>query len=348
MADATLLVDTSFLGDVLCAEPAVRVAAEKFGGDVDFLTSPGGGQMLRNHPQLREVIVYDKRKADKGLLGMLRIAKRLRHKKYARVICSHRSWRTALLLKLAKIPVRIAFDNAAAKWIYTELIEYRTDLHEIERNLQLLGGGEWTRPQMHPSEDEIAKAAQLVGGLDKFIAIAPGSIWATKRWPEQYFAGVAATALRHGLAVVLLGGPDDRMLNNRIYTSAVVQALNPTTPILDLSGKTNLRESYAVITQAAVVVSNDSAPMHMAVAAGVPVVAVFCSTVPSFGFAPLGEKDVVLEIEENLDCRPCGMHGHPSCPEGHFHCGTLVTVERVMREVWQRLPDFEHQQTIQV
>ena len=348
MATATLLVDTSFLGDVLCAEPAVRVAAEKYDGEVDFLTSPGGAQMLRNHPQLGEVIVYDKRKADRGLLGMIRLAKRLRHKKYSRVICSHRSWRTALLLKLAKIPVRIAFDNAAAKWMYTDLVEYRIDLHEIERNLQLLGGGEWMRPQLHPSEDEKQKASQLISALDKFIAIAPGSIWATKRWPEQYFAGVAATALRHGLAVVLLGGPDDRVLNNRIYTSAITQALNPKTPILDLSGKTNLRESYAVIKHADVVVSNDSAPMHMAVAADVPVVAVFCSTVPEFGFAPRGERDVVLEVSQKLECRPCGMHGHPSCPEGHFHCGTLVTVESVMEEVWKLLPDFEHQTTITV
>ncbi|MBC8369257.1 MAG: glycosyltransferase family 9 protein [Planctomycetota bacterium] len=346
MATATLLVDTSFLGDVLCAEPAVRVAAEKYDGEVDFLTSPGGAQMLRNHPQLGEVIVYDKRKADRGLLGMLRLVKRLRQKKYARVICSHRSWRTALLLKLANIPVRIAFDNAAAKWMYTDLVEYHTDLHEIERNLQLLGGGEWMRPQLHPSEEEKQKAAQLISGFDKFIAIAPGSIWATKRWPEQYFAGVAATALRHGLAVVLLGGPDDRVLNNGICTSALTQALNPKAPILDLSGKTNLRESYAVIKQAEVVVSNDSAPMHMAVAADVPVVAVFCSTLPEFGFAPRGERDVVLEVKEKLECRPCGMHGHPSCPEGHFHCGTWVTVESVMEEVWKRLPDFEHQTTI--
>ena len=109
MATATLLVDTSFLGDVLCAEPAVRVAAEKYDGEVDFLTSPGGAQMLRNHPQLGEVIVYDKRKADRGLFGMLRLAKSLRQKKYARVICSHRSWRTALLLKLAKIPNQMQY-----------------------------------------------------------------------------------------------------------------------------------------------------------------------------------------------------------------------------------------------
>ena len=84
----------------------------------------------------------------------------------------------------------------------------------------------------------------------------------------------------------------------------------------------------------------------MAVAADVPVVAVFCSTLPEFGFAPRGERDVVLEVKEKLECRPCGMHGHPSCPEGHFHCGTWVTVESVMEEVWKRLPDFEHQTTI--
>ncbi|MFT7517046.1 MAG: heptosyltransferase-2 [Myxococcota bacterium] len=348
MAEATLLVDTSFLGDVLCAEPGVRVASEKFDGALDFLTSPGGAQILKNHPQLREIVVYDKRNQDKGLLGLLRLAKRLRKKKYTRVICSHRSWRTALLLKMAKIPTRIAFDNAAAKFLYTELVEYRNDLHEIERNLQLLGGGEWMRPQLHPDAAESANAKQLVGGLGKFIAIAPGSIWATKRWPEQHFAEVAAHALQNGLAVVLLGGPDDRALNSRIYAQAKSQAENAPAAILDLAGKTNLRESYAVIKQASAMVSNDSAPMHMGVAADTPVVAVFCSTVPSFGFAPRGDNDIVLETDENLECRPCGMHGHPSCPETHFRCATSITAAKVMNAVWQQLPDFEQQQTINV
>ena len=110
----TLIADTSFLGDVLCAEPLARRVAERHPGPVDFLTSPGGAQMLAGHPQLREVLVFDKRGEHKGLGGLLRFARELRVRGYGRVYCTHRSWRTAFLLWRARIPDRVGFDNASA------------------------------------------------------------------------------------------------------------------------------------------------------------------------------------------------------------------------------------------
>lgn len=332
MSEATLLVDTSFLGDVLCAEPMVRAAAARFGGPVDFLTSPGGAQMLAGHPDLREVLVYEKRGADKGLAGLLRLAKRLRRSGYARVICSHRSWRTAFLLRLARIPVRVGYDNASGAWLYTEQVRYPKELHEVERNLALLGGGPWDRPRLFPSEAEKKRAGELAPERG-FVAVAPGSIWATKRWPREHFAVTIQQLLDSGERVVLLGGPDDHALAEEITS------LSGGGPgFLDLVGQTNLRESYAVLERAACLVTNDSAPMHMGVAAGIPVVAVFCSTMPSFGFGPKGERDVVLEVEKgSLACRPCGIHGHPKCPEAHFRCGKDVLPERALAAVRERL-----------
>lgn len=332
MSGPTLLVDTSFLGDVLCAEPMVRAAAAKFDGPVDFLTSPGGAQMLAGHPDLREVLIYEKRGADKGLGGLLRLAKRLRGAGYARVICSHRSWRTAFLLRLARIPERVGYDNASGAWLYTEQVRYPKELHEIERNLALLGGGVWDRPRLYPSEQEQQRAKQLTPDAG-FVGVAPGSIWATKRWPKEHFAAVIRELLDHGERVALLGGPDDRDLANEITS------LSGGGPgLVDLVGETNLRESYAVLERAACLLTNDSAPMHMGVAAGIPVVAMFCSTMPSFGFGPQGEHDVVLEVEAgSLDCRPCGIHGHPSCPKEHFRCGQDVTPERALTAIRERL-----------
>lgn len=330
MSAATLLVDTSFLGDVLCAEPMVRAAADQFDGPVDFLTSPGGAQMLAGHPALREVLVYEKRGADKGLGGLLRLAKKLRSHGYARVICSHRSWRTAFLLKLARIPERVGYDNASGAWLYSKQVPYPKELHEIERNLALLGGGAWDRPRLYPSEAEKARAVELTPEAG-FIAVAPGSIWATKRWPKEHFAQTILQLLDAGERVVLLGGPDDRALADEITS------LSGGGPgLTDLVGQTNLRESYAVLERAACLITNDSAPMHMGVAAGIPVVAVFCSTMPAFGFGPKGPRDVVLEVGE-LDCRPCGVHGHPECPEKHFRCGQEVAPERVLAAVRERL-----------
>lgn len=333
----TLLVDTSFLGDVLCAEPMVRAAAAKWPGEpVDFLAGPGGAQMLQGHPDIRELVVFDKRGADKGLGGLRRMARKLRQQRYARAVCSHRSWRTAALLRWAGIPVRVGFHNASAAWLYNQRIQYRKDLHEVERNLELLGGGAWEAPRMYPGPAERARAEELLqqlpdakdGSRARPIALAPGSIWATKRWPAERWSELLRGLREAGQPVLLLGGPDDAALCAEIQASAQVDAL-------DLSGKTSLRESAAVLEGCATLVSNDSAPMHLGVAAGIPVVAVYCSTVPAFGFAPRGAHDLVLEVE-GLDCRPCGIHGHPKCPEQHFRCGMDMPAERVLAAALER------------
>ena len=326
----TLIVDTSFLGDVLCAEPMVRAAAAQWAGEpVDFLTSTGGAMMLEGHPQIRNILVFDKRGADKGLSGLLRLAKKLRGHAYQRAICSHRSWRTAALLWAARIPERTGFHNASAAWMYSTKVQYRKDLHEVERNLQLLGGGEWTAPRMYPGDAEKQRAAELVPS-GKWVAMAPGSIWATKRWPMQKWADLLAKLSAVGQPCLLMGGPDDAQLCTEIQEVAKVDSA------LDLSGKTSLRESAAVLERCAVMISNDSAPMHLGVSAGIPVVAVFCSTIPAFGFAPRGDKDVVIEVGE-LDCRPCGIHGHKVCPKGHFKCGEDIDADVVFDAAMQRL-----------
>lgn len=328
MAGATLLVDTSFLGDVLCAEPLVRAAAARFGGPVDFLTSPGGAQVLAGHPDIREILIFDKRGQDRGLDGLRRCAARLRAHGYVRALCSHRSWRSAALLWMARIPERIGFRNASAAWLYTQRVRYPGERHEIERNLELAGGGAWERPRMHPSGEERARAAALAPETP-FVVLAPGSLWATKRWPAAHYAETARALVRDGIACVLLGGPEDAALCRQVAEAAGV-------PVVDLCGQTTLRESCAVLERAAALVTNDSAPMHLGVAAGVPVVAVYCSTVPEFGFAPRGPRDVILEVS-GLACRPCGIHGRQACPEGHFRCGRETPAAAVLAALRSRM-----------
>lgn len=315
----------------------VRVAANRWDDEpLDFLAGPGGAQMLQGHPDIRTLQVFDKRGADKGLGGLRRMAKKLREQHYARAICSHRSWRTAALLRLAGIPERVGFHNASAAWLYSQRIPYRKDLHEVERNLELLGGGKWQAPRMYPGSAERARAKELLAQLSSCademtvapIALAPGSIWATKRWPAERWSGLLRGLHQAGKNCILLGGPDDAALCAEIQAAAGVDAL-------DLSGQTSLRESAAVLELCSTLVSNDSAPMHLGVAAGIPVVAVYCSTVPAFGFAPRGPRDIVLEVA-GLACRPCGIHGHPSCPEKHFRCGLDMQAETVMRAALER------------
>lgn len=330
MEEGTLLVDTSFLGDVLLAEPLVRRLAERHSGPLDLLTTPAAAPLLGNHPQLREVLCFDKRGKDRGFGGLRRLAKVLRARGYQRVYCSHRSWRTALLLRMAGIPERIAYANASASFLYTELIPYPKDLHEVERSLALGGGGVWERPQMFPSVAEQAKAADLLPQAGA-IALAPGSVWATKRWPAEHFRTLAQALIADGHQVVLLGSPDDRAL-----TASIGGDLEG---VLDLAGACQLRESFAVLQRCAAIVTNDSLPLHLGTAAAIPVIAPFCSTVPAFGFGPRGPHDQVVEVA-GLDCRPCGIHGHQSCPEGHFRCGQDLAPERVLSAVRTALQEI--------
>lgn len=331
-ARGTLVADTSFLGDVLCAEPLARAAARAFPGEpVDFLTSPGAAALLQGHPGLRQVLVFDKRGADRGLAGLRRTARRLREAGYARAWCTHRSWRTAALLALARIPERVGFGNAAAAWLYTRRVRYRKEAHEIERNLDFAGGGAWERPQVFPDAADRAQAAALAPPAP-FVALAPGSLWATKRWPEERFAELARALAADGVAVALVGGPEDRELGERIAAAAAGAGA----PVLNLAGRSGLRASCALIARAACLVSNDSLPMHLGVAAGVPVIGIYCSTVPRFGFAPRGPRDAVVEVA-GLNCRPCGIHGYRACPLGHFRCGQDLEAGRVLQEVRRHL-----------
>ena len=94
----------------------------------------------------------------------------------------------------------------------------------------------------------------------------------------------------------------------------------------NLAGKLTLTESAELIKNARMNYVNDSAPLHMASAMNAPVTAYFCSTVPEFGFGPLSEHSVIVETNEKLSCRPCGLHGHKQCPQGHFNCGNQISI----------------------
>ncbi len=337
MAEAStvpgLVVDTSFLGDVLCVEPLVRrLAEQRSGAPLDVLTTPAAAPLLEGNPAVREVLRFDKRGADRGLRGLLRTARRLRARGYGAVWCTHRSWRTAALLALARIPERVGFDDASGAWLYTRRVPYRKDLHEVERNLLFAGGGAWERPRVFPTAEERARAAELAPA-GPFVALAPGSVWATKRWPREHWQELAVRLVGAGLGLALVGAPDEA--EDCAAVAAAARRAAPEAAVADLAGRTSLRESHALLERAACVVANDSLPMHLGVAAGAPVVALYCSTVPEFGFAPRGPRDLALGVD-GLDCRPCGIHGHHACPRGHFRCGWELTPDRVAAAVLGR------------
>jgi heptosyltransferase-2 len=313
------------LGDVVLTTPLLTVLAER-DGPLDVVTTPAAAPLLETHPAIRQVIPWDKNGQDRGWGGVFRLARRLRAEGYDRAWLPHRSWRTAGVARLARIPERIGFADGA-RALYTRRVPRPGGGHEVERLLALADHDGPAPPVtiVTTDEDRDAAGAWLAqhGVSPGFIAMAPGSIWGTKRWP--YYQGLAATFERD---IVVVGGPADRDLGVQVAAGAPERVHNA-------AGALSLRASTALIARAALLVTNDSAPLHLATAAGTPVVAVFGPTIPAFGFGPRGEGDAVLGID-TLACRPCSRHGPAVCPLGHHRCMRdleAATVARAVRNV---------------
>jgi heptosyltransferase-2 len=315
----TLVIQTAFLGDVILSTPLLSALAEQH-GPVDVVTTPLAAPLLETHPAVRQVFPYDKRQADRGWQGLQTLANRLREQRYIRAYLPHRSLRTAALALLARIPSRIGY---AGSWsfLYTEARTKPRTGHETDRLLALANGASGVYPpQLRPTPEDERVAAGLIDG--DFVALAPGSIWGSKRWP--YYAELAAS-LAKLTGLVVVGGRDDVELGEEICRAAQGGAGRPA---VNACGRLTLRQSAALIGRAALLVTNDSAPLHLATAMGTPVVALFGPTVTEFGFGPLRPGDAALGVDE-LRCRPCSPHGPPACPLGHHRCMRDLTVTAV-------------------
>ncbi|MDX6768138.1 MAG: glycosyltransferase family 9 protein [Elusimicrobiota bacterium] len=329
-ARRVLVVQSAFLGDSLLTVPLLRRLRELLPGTrLSVLTLPGTVEIFKG-PWVDEVLVDDKRGADGGLLGPWRVAARLKAERFDLAVIPHRSLRSALVAKLAGIPRRVGFSTSAGRFLLTDTVPFTWLMHDLERNLALLlplGGGaapergESRYLDAPPMTKSLAQRL-LDAGVDpgaRLAGVHPGAAWATKRWLPERYAALCAALRGEGLVPVLVGGPAD---------AALAKGIAEAGGAADLTGKTDLADLKALMGRLSLFVTNDSGPMHLAAAAGVPVVAVFGATTRELGFFPYGPGHRVVEAE--LACRPCGLHGGRDCPEGHFLCMKLVTVPQVL------------------
>jgi len=343
VAVISAVLQTSFLGDMVLTTPLLeRLAGE---GLVHVVATPANAALLANHPAVASVIVFDKRGADRGVGGLRRVAKRLRAVGAQRALLAQGSSRTAALAWLAGIPERIGFETSGGRLFTTRRVPYDRALHHAARLWQLANAPGDTsvpstlRPTLFPGAAEHDAVSRLlqehgVTSGEPLVALAPGSVWATKRWPSF---DVLATEMSRDPAlrearIVLLGAAGDAPLARAIM-SAVANTGGP--PVIDATGRLSLLGSAALLSRCRVLVSNDSAPLHLASAMNTPTVALFGPTVPALGFGPLAERRVVVQ-HETLPCRPCHAHGPMQCPQGHWKCMRDMTPERVHDTV-QRL-----------
>jgi len=331
-----LIVQTAFLGDVVLTLPLVQKIHEKFlNAEIDFMAIPAAQNLLSTIPQINHLWIYDKHDQEKGLAAFINYTRNLREKYYQIAFVPHCSMRSAALIWLAKIPTRIGFNRSAGKWLFTDVIPYPIGVHEINRNLHLLkryGVDPTVKviPRLYFSEkdkqtvQEFLKEHSLNAGR-RFITIAPGSVWATKRWLPEYFAKLADMLGEIRYQIVLIGDESDKPIARAIAESTKLS-------IYSAVGKFSVRQSALLIRSSRLLITNDSAPMHLAVAGRTPVVAIFGPTVREFGFYPYGECDRIAELK-NLICRPCGKHGGAKCPIGTFECMKNLLPKHVFQQV---------------
>jgi heptosyltransferase-2 len=339
MISKILIIQTAFLGDVILCTPLIKATKKLFPHSfISFLLIPETKNILENNPHLNEIIVYDKKGKEKGLKNFFKMVEKIKRKNFGLALIPHRYLRSALLAYLARIPQRIGFDKSTGSFLFTQKVTYQNNWHEVDRNLSLLSdfnrGLPDKTPELFPTSEDFSYASQLLqdSGVkenDKMVGIAPGSVWATKRWLPERFAEVSDFLIEEaGAKVIFLGSKEDERLCSEIAK------LMEEKPVI-LTGKTNILQSAAIISKCKVILSNDSAPVHIASAMRKPVVAIFGSTIPEFGFAPYGEGNIV--IEKKMKCRPCGIHGKNRCPEKHFKCMTEITTREVFQALLTRL-----------
>jgi heptosyltransferase-2 len=277
-----LIIQTAFLGDVILSTSLIKALRQLFPDSViSFLLIPETEKVLENNPHLNEVLVYDKRKK-RGMGGLLKIASEIRKREFDLAVIPHRSLRSAALAYLSRIPERIGFDRSAGAALLSRKVPYNPDVHEVDRNVSLLSPFEVEvkdrSPELFPSAEDFAGVRKLLAdsGIsqgDRIVCVAPGSVWATKRWLPERFAEVSQLIIKEAKAkVVFLGSEDDRVLCESI---ADLMTERP----LILAGKSDILQSAAMISLGKVLLSNDSAPVHITSAMRKPVVAIFGSTI---------------------------------------------------------------------
>lgn len=327
-SERILLIQPAFIGDaILVSSLAETLHAGHPGVLLTVLVRAGNEGLFHGHPFL-EVWVWEKR--NRKYRNLWSLLKRIRRARFDLVVNVHRFGTSGLLTAFSGAGETRGFKKNPLSFLFSRSYDHgiagqgaKSVRHEIDRNYQLVSDfcSTLLPPRMYPSAEAVSMVDQVLGGIGDFVVMAPASVWFTKAWPEERW--VQLLSMHSDEPVFMIGGPGDSALAARIMAASGHSAAT------NLCGVLSLQASAELMRRARMNYVNDSAPLHLCSAVNAPVTAIFCSTVPEFGFGPVQRGARVIEYTEPLPCRPCGLHGKNACPKGHFLCGLGISATRV-------------------
>ena len=309
------MVAPNWIGDALMAQPLLmRLLERKPGARIDLLAPPRVAAVLRRMPEVAKVIEADLRHGELQLGDRWRLGRMLRDREYTEAYVLPNTMKAALAPSLARIPLRVGYLGESRVGLLNRIHRSKQPREPMTLHYARLAEDPGTEPEMPLPAPSIRTGLTDVvarfGIAEPYIVLCPGAEYGpAKRWP--YFRELAS---KLKMQIVLLGAAGDSEDNREI-------------PGINLIGKTSLDDAIDLIAKAAAVVSNDSGLMHVAAAAGRPVVALFGSSSPEHtGPQSPGAKVLWLHLE----CSPCYK---PDCPLGHFRCMRELSVDQVLEAV---------------
>lgn len=321
-----LVIQTAYLGDTVFTSALVRSIAQRWPqAEVDLCVAPRGRDIAQAMPGVEHVHVYDKRGADSGWRGLRRLASRLATRQYQLAVLPHRSPRSALLARTARIPERVGFAGAAGSLLYTARVRTtKAAFLDQEADLSRALGAEPAEMALEPRPEWLGAARAALGpaASERLAAVCIGSEWETKIWPASRVASLLRILVSRGFRPVLLGGPRERALAREVNCGSIDTTGNP------------VGEALAILSMSALAVGGDTGLVHAARALGVPTVAIFGPTSPSVHHFGPRQRAVSL----GLACSPCSVHGQRRCPLGHHRCLRDLDAERVAQACQEVLP----------
>jgi len=329
-----LLVPYVWIGDFVRCHSVVQLLNARWPErPVDILSSTLCAPLAAYMPGVRKAVVHDLPRRRLAYAEHARLAADLAPEHYGTALVMSRKWKAALAPYLAGIPERVGFLGEMRLLLLNDIRpgekQYKTMAEQCAA-LALPRGAKLPplpEPKLKATEAQLKSWRARTGiekGGQRAVALAPGSVWLSKRWPLAHYARLAALLAERGYAVWIAGGRDEKPLAEAILASAPAAR--------DLTGL-DLGDGALALGEADAAVSNDSGALHMAAAFGTPTLALFGPTDPA-AWMPLNKSARALLADEPLDCRPCAAH---DCPLGHHKCLVDLAPQAVFAEVERAL-----------